>query len=357
MLHKETIRQKLSAVPTVARYGSEMETPLHSMLGLPALVETMAEMGVPARALLAGTGISPDALGDSQARISVPQKIKLFSNVQRLSPDPAIGMLAGRRQRISDLGVFGYAILSSATFGEAIDFGIRHVRLAGPVIEKSFRVEGDVAIFEGHDTIDLGDLLPIASEFWFGSMQTLISHILGRTFQARRLMLPYAAPAHANRYAEFFGYPVEFDAPVMQWHFDATMLDLPLPAANPIMAEVSAGFCARMLEDIRGENELVKEIREACLNSVGGIPRLEDMASRLNQSTRTLQRRLMDAGCRYQDIIDDVRRRLAIEYLERTTMSVEQVAERSGFSDVSNFRKAFKKWTGRTTAYYRARRH
>nr|WP_256354043.1 AraC family transcriptional regulator [Variovorax sp. dw_308] len=356
-MQKETIRQKLSAVPTVARYGSEMETPLHSMLGLRALVETMAELGVPARTLLAGTGISPNLLGDSQARISVRQKIKLFSNVQRFTPDPAIGLMAGQRQRISDLGVFGYAILSSATFGKAIDFGIRHVRLAGPVIEKSFRVEGDVAIFEGHDTIDLDDLLPIASEFWFGSMQSLISHTLGRTFDAHRLLLPYPAPAHAHRYSEFLGYPVEFDAPVMQWHFDASMLDLPLPAANPIMAEVSTGFCARMLEDIRGEHELIKQIKEACLNSVGGIPGLEDMASRLNQSTRTLQRRLMEAGCRYQDVIDDVRRRLAIEYLERTTMSVEQVAERSGFSDVSNFRKAFKKWTGRTTAYYRARRH
>lgn len=356
MREQGSVRQTLSSTPVVGHYGSEMDTPLHSMLGLTALVETMRDLGVPARTLFAGTRIATSSLADKQARISLRQKIKLFANVRQLSPDPAIGLLAGQRQRISDLGVFGYAILSSATFGRAVDFGIRHVRLAGPVLQKSFRVEGDVAIFEGHDALELGDLLPVVSEFWFGSMNTLITHTLGRPFKARLLMLPYPAPAHAHRYTEILGYPVEFDAPVMQWHFDASLLDEPLPAANPIMADVSAGFCARMLEDIGAEPDLVREIKAACLNSVGGVPRLDEMAARLNQSTRTLQRRLLEVGCRYQDIVDDVRKRLAIEYLGRTGMSVDEVSERSGFSDVSNFRKAFKKWTGRTPAFYRPRR-
>jgi len=51
-----------------------------------------------------------------------------------------------------------------------------------------------------------------------------------------------------------------------------------------------------------------------------------------------------------------VRKRLAIEFLERTELSVGEIAERTGFSDVSNFRKAFRKWTNQTTTYYRDRR-
>src|SRR5262249_38168511 len=142
-------------------------------------------------------------------------------------------------------------------------------------------------------------------------------------------------------------------SPVMQWRFDASMLDAPLPGANPIMAEMSAGFCSRMLEDFGDESELVKKIREACLNSVGGIPSLVEMADRLHLSSRTLQRRLAETGRSYQDVIDAVRQRLAIEYLERTSMSMEEIAERCGFSDASNFRKAFAKWTGRSTTFYR----
>ncbi|MEJ8855821.1 AraC family transcriptional regulator [Variovorax robiniae] len=335
------------------RETSDLDRPLHSMLGLNAVVDAMAGQGVGAEALFAGTGIASQAISDPEARISHRQKIALFGNVQQLSNDPAVGLLAGQRQRLSDFGVYGYALLSSATFGEAIDFGIKHVRLAGPVIEKSFRVEGKVAIFEGHGYTDLGPLLPLVTEFWFSSMQMLISRVLERPFEALRLQLPYPAPASAAHYEAILRCPVSFDAPAMQWQFDARLLDLPLPNANPITAEVSSTFCSRMLEAYVDESPLVLTIKEICLNAVGGLPRAEQMAERLHLSTRTLHRRLFEAGTSYQNIIDGVRKRLAIEFLERTELSVGEIAERTGFSDVSNFRKAFRKWTNQPTTYYR----
>lgn len=73
-------------------------------------------------------------------------------------------------------------------------------------------------------------------------------------------------------------------------------------------------------------------------------------------SARTLHRRLDEVGTSYRDIINAVRSRLAIEFLGRTDLSVDQIAKRTGFSDVSNFRKAFKRWTGQTTSHYRCGR-
>lgn len=336
-----------------ASYGSDWDAPLHSMLGLSAVMDVMQELGVQSGPLFEGTGVPPGWLSDPNARLSHRQKVALFGNVMRLTPDPTVGLLAGQRQRISDYGVFGYAVLSSATLGEAITFGIEHVRLAGPVLEKSFRVEGALAIFEGHDVMALGPLLPLVTEFWFSSTQALISRVLERPFMARRLLLPYPAPAHAHRYPEVLQCPVEFDTGLMRWEFDAALLALPLPNANPITANVCSEFCDRMMEDIGGEPALVTSIKTLCLNSTGGFPRAEDIAERLHLSPRTLHRRLADAGLGYQDILDGIRRRLAIEFLERTSLSIDQIAERSGFSDVSNFRKAFKKWTGQSPAFYR----
>ena len=340
----------------MASYGSDMDAPVHSMLGLVALTGAMHDLGVGIDALFDGTGVSPRSLSDPEARLSHRQKIALFGNVLRLTPDPTVGLQAGQRQRMSDYGVFGYAVVSSATFGEAIAFGIEHIRLAGPVLEKSFRVEGDLAIFEGHDVMDLGPLLPLVTEFWFSSTQALISRVLEKPFEARRLLLPYPPPPHARRYEEVLRCPVEFDAGVMQWQFDAALLTLPLPNANPITADACADFCGRMLEAIGGEPALVKSIKLACLNSAGGFPRAEEMAQRLHLSPRTLHRRLADVGTGYQEVLDGIRKRLAIEFLERTGLSVDQIAERSGFSDVSNFRKAFKKWTGQSPAHYRDRK-
>lgn len=71
-------------------------------------------------------------------------------------------------------------MVSSATFGDAVAFGVQDISLAGPVLRKEFRVEGNKAIFDGYDVMALGAPLPLASEFWFTSLQTLISLVLER---------------------------------------------------------------------------------------------------------------------------------------------------------------------------------
>lgn len=324
------------------------------MLGLAGLFDEMAAQGWQACDLLVGTGISPESINDSSVRISHHQRVVLFRNVQRLSRDPLVALRAGQRQRLCDFGVYGYALSSSQNFGQAVSLGIRHIKLAGPVLEKTFRVDGGVAILEGHEIIALGKLLPLASEFWFSSMQTLIKRILDRPFRAYRLLLPFAAPPHAAEYANVFHCPVEFDADVIQWQFDPALLDIPCPNANAITADLCLQFCERMLGSLDSDDpEFIKTVRLALLSGQGHFAGADEMARRLHVSKRTLHRRLEALGVTYRDILDDVRRRLANEFLRNTMLSVDEIAERTGFSDISNFRKAYRRWTGLTPNEYR----
>ena len=326
----------------------------HNMLGLGALVAEMAEQGISAEALLQGTALRPEQLDDPQARITQQQKVTIFRNTNRLTSVPDVGLRAGARQRLSDFGVFGYALVSSRTFGEAVTLGMRHIRLAGPVLEKRFRIDGDTAVFEAHDTLDLGEVLPLATEFWFASILKLCNCVLEAPMPSRRLLLPYPRPAHAPAYEHIFGCPVEFDAGVMEWHFDAAVMRVPCPNANPITSGICAQFCERMFDSLPDETDLSRSIRTACLNSRGEFPNADEMASRLGVSVRTLHRRLAEQGQHYQRIVDDVRRTLAIEFLQNTSLPVEEIAGRVGFSEASNFRKAFRKWTGHAPAHFRA---
>ena len=351
-----TAAGKDAATRVRGAYGSAPDIVAHSMLGIGGLFEEMASYGISRATLIANTGIELAALDDPAARMTHQQKILLFRNVQRLSPHPGVGLFAGQRQRLSDFGVFGYALASSATLGDAVVFGVKHIRLAGPVLEKSLRLEDDIAIFEGHDPFELGELLPLVSEFWFSSTHSVLGRILERPFPSRRLLLPYPAPKHASLYSEIFQCRVEFDAGTMQWHFDAALLKEKCPNANPITARMCADFCQRMLQSFNDdEPELVRTVRSACLNGVGGFPSVVNVAAQMNVSPRTLHRRLSEAGLSYQAILDDVRRRLAQEYLRNTGLSIEEIAARTGFSEASNFRKAFKKWTNELPADYRHR--
>jgi len=324
-----------------------------SLLGLGALFDEMAEQGIAADALLRGTGLEREQLADPQARITQQQKITVFRNVRRLSAVPDVGLRAGARQRLSDFGVYGYALVSNQTFGDAVKLGVKHVQLAGPVLQKRFRVDGDTAVFEAYDVLDLGDLLPLATEFWFASILRLTICVLEAPMPTRRLLLPYPRPAHAAAYERMFACPIVFDAGVMEWHFDAAVLEVPCPNANPITAGLCAQFCERMLETLPDETDLSRTIRTACLNSRGSFPNAEEMAERLGMSVRTLHRRLADQNEAYQRIVDEVRRTLAIEFLENTSLTVEEIAGRVGFSEASNFRKAFRKWTGHAPVHFR----
>lgn len=344
---------KRSTDGLVTAYGSDAEAAAHSMLGLGALFAEMAHHGIAAAALLQGTGLDPLQLEDVQARVTQQQKISIFRNARRLAPIPDVGLRAGARQRLSDFGVYGYALISSKTFGDAVALGIKHIKLAGPVLEKRFRLAGDMAIFEGRDVLDLGPVLPLATEFWLSSILKLINIVREAPLTSRQLLLPYGRPAHAGDYERMFGCPVVFDTGVMEWHFDAAVLGEPCPNANPITADLCTRFCERMLENLPDETELSRIIRTACLNSRGDFPNAIEMAARLALSERTLHRRLAHEGKRYQEIIDDVRCSLAEEFLRNTSLSIEEVAARVGFSEASNFRRAFRKWTGSAPGRYR----
>jgi hypothetical protein len=104
----------------------------------------------------------------------------------------------------------------------------------GPAVRQiSFGIEGGTtAILRSHVPDTLGDLLPFAAEFWRSSMTALFSRVLEAPFPSKRMVFPFPAPVHWCSYERMFNCPIDFDADRMEWHFDATVLDLPCPNAD-----------------------------------------------------------------------------------------------------------------------------
>ncbi|WP_255251128.1 AraC family transcriptional regulator ligand-binding domain-containing protein, partial [Pseudomonas aeruginosa] len=125
------------------------------LLGLTSLFDEMGLQGHSISDVLSDTNISTDGINQSSLYISQVQKIQLFQNIQKLSHNPHIGLRAGQKQRLSDFGVYGYALYSSRNFRQAVELGIRHIKLAGPILKKSFYIRDDVAVFEGRTLLHL----------------------------------------------------------------------------------------------------------------------------------------------------------------------------------------------------------
>jgi AraC-like DNA-binding protein len=191
------------------------------------------------------------------------------------------------------------------------------------------------------------------AEFWRSSMTALFSRVLEAPFPSTRMVFPFRAPAYWRHYERMFNCPIEFGADSMEWHFAASVLDHPCPNADPITAQVCQRFCELVMAEQPGEADLVRQIRAACLNSSTRFPSAKEIAAQLGLSLRTLHRRLAQDGLSYQSLLDDMRRTVAIEFLQNTHLLIDQVAERVGFADATSFRKAFRKWTGHSPTHYR----
>jgi AraC-like DNA-binding protein len=345
----------MKPVKVVTPVLGDPDAPTQNLVGVGALAAELAAQGISVRDLFARTGVDAGQLEDVHARISHRQRLAIYRNARRIAKRSDIGLLAGARQGISDYGIYGYAMVSSRTFGDALLFSLDHVTMAGPAVRQiSFRIEGGtMAILRSHGLDTLGDLLPFAAEFWRSSTTALFSRVLEAPFPSKRMVFPFPAPVHWRNYERMFNCPVDFDADRMEWHFDASVLELPCPNANPITAKICQQVCEVVLTEHPDDSGLVRKIRAACLNNLNRFPVAADIASELGLSLRTFHRRLAEEGMSYQSIVDGMRRSLATELLENTHMSIDQVAERIGFADATSFRKAFKKWTNRSPTDFR----
>ncbi len=324
--------------------------------GLGALCEEIEAQGVDREALLATIGLTAASLDDPLTQITLRQKIKFFQNLQRIAQDQGIGLLAGQRHRLQDFGIYGFALLSFTTLEKAIRFGLSHARLAGSIIERKLRIDGGVAVIEGHDIFELNSLLPPAADFSFSTMHRLISLVMPRPFHSLQLFLPVPAPAHADLYAQIFRCHIIFDAAVLEWHFDASQLCEPCLNASLLSERMYINVCEQMLQSLECEEPaLVRSIRNEYLNCVAerSTPSADELARRLHLSERTLRRRLAELWINCQSIIDDSRCRLSKEMLGDFALSIDEVAARIGFSDAVSFRRAFKRWTDMTPTEYR----
>lgn len=316
------------------------------------LVEMMRSRGVTPDDVLAGTGISEEDLADPEARVSFRSRIRQLENVIARVP-PGFWLDWRDDVSISDYGLLGYAMMSSATLEQAIQIAVKYHKMAGAMFDLKFLVEDGDAILRLDHLIAGGDVGQLVVDDLFSSITPLIRLLTGQPFTPRVIHFAHARPVYAERYAEIFDCPVVFDQKFSEYRFDAGWLTQPLAEADANTARVCEESCRRLLNQMEIEEDIVSRICHLLLSRPGEFPRLDVIAGQLSMGSRTLRRRLAELGTSYQKILDDVKKELAIEYLQTTNLSIQEIAELLDYSEVTNFRRAFVKWVGTSPHKYR----
>ncbi|RJG10394.1 AraC family transcriptional regulator [Pseudomonas cavernicola] len=319
-----------------------------------ALLDLAEQLGLPRAELLAAARVKPQVLDNPNGRLSFIDFNLLASAALLHCNEPALGLVLGQRLNVSTHGILGYAVLSSANLGKAIQFALKYYRVLGLAFELEMVEAGERVELRASEAMPLGALSRFAAEGLLSSLHTIAHFLVGEEMLGVEVGFAYPAPAYAARYREVFGAAVLFEQPYHRMSLPKTYLERPMALANPATVQMCEQQCEALLASLDVQDGLLTRVRRLLLARPGDFPDLGSAAAALHTSGRSLRRHLSLMGTSYQQVLDEVRKRLALQYLTTTHLPLYEIAYLLGFSDPSNFRRAFKKWTGKLPSDYRA---
>lgn len=324
------------------------------------LVDFGQERGLSPVKLLSGSDLSQNQLADPNVELSAVQELRVASNLLRLLKHPTgLGLQVGLRYHFSTFGMWGFGLISSATVGDAIALALRFLPLAYAFTVVAYHEEGDLAVLSFGEPEVEADLKRFLEERDMAAAASLLHEIAGPSFSLSRFTLrshlkwPANIPAVSKT---VFGIEPEFGGKLNSLVFKRDYLAQRLPQADPINVSMCEQMCGQLLERRRARVGTATMIRQY-LSALPGnkLPDLEAMARITNTSPRTLKRRLQDEGTTFRTLLAESRGALAEELIKDCSLSLTEVAERLGFSDLSSFSQAFKRWYGVAPSAFRSK--
>ncbi|MDM4769777.1 AraC family transcriptional regulator [Solimonas sp. SE-A11] len=326
---------------------------------LQLLVEIMAERGVEQDQLLAGVPMAPELLAQPEARMSAYQWTLLAMNGIRLSGDPGLGYEYGLRMRPTSHGFLGYATMSCDSMRQAMDVTIRYVQAR----QRNFTMSLSTDATHGTITLREKHPIPVLRSFFVENILLGLARgacaILGmelRDFQGAEIGFDWPEPPYHAAYRERLPN-IRFGQPANLLRFPLRYLELRPVLADPHASRQAIELCERELAQAGGLQDSVglRVCAELRLSHNGGYPSVDAVAERMHMSGRSLKRKLQAEGTSYLALLEDVRQRDAQELLRHSTLELQQVAARLGYTNPANFTRAFRKWTGDSPSGYRRR--
>lgn len=324
-----------------------------------ALIEVAKTFGIPAAQVLRGTGLDLDMLEEAKTRTSVEQYVTACANVIKQCDDPRLPFQVGQSIHLSAYGLYGFALLCSPTVRDGFDLAVRYHRLATPLFSIGWRAQGDHFIWFFPNEFRVGYSGAVKTFLLAQQLAQHTTHIQDIARSDRKplmIKVAHAAPPHAALYDEQLDCPVEFAAGATEIHYDHSLLDDRPPLTNPVTLAMLREGCENLIGKISDGSSMTGQVQQLIMERPGQFPTMEQVAEHLHLTPRTLRRRLTEEGTTFSEVYDQVRRDLAEKYLAAGEFTVEDIADLLGFTDASNFRNSFRRWTGLVPSEFRQSR-
>ena len=309
--------------------------------------------GVDPAMLFEQAGLDSQKLYDANARYRDSRLYKLWQLVAEATGDPYVGLRVASYWHPSAAHALGYAWLASATLKDALDRTVRYYRMMTDKEELILtESEEEFRLIIENPVTDY----PTAPEDLDASFAALI-HLCrmchGESFNPLRITMGRPELPDPAPFAEHFRAPIQYSGNENSVCFDKADALTALPTANAEVARANEQIVQEYLARF-DRSSVAMQVRARLTEQLSsGHTTQESIADALHMSLRSLQRRLNNEDTSYKSLLDETRRELAAHYMAESHRSINEITYLLGFSEPSNFSRAFRRWTGKSPSAYR----
>lgn len=302
-------------------------------------------------------GLDLDSIGNPTVGVSLKSFCGLFESASQQTQNDNFGLWFGNQFKPNDLGLWGYAAISAPTLGNALDNLIElfrfhqqcsMLRLTATRSNRyclEYQVR-DPQIVERRQDAELS----------LGMFFNLIRECCGQYWQPEEVYFEHPKPENSREHEKAFNAPVFFSQSVNAIVFDPNILERSMPNSDLRLMTLTR-ICLESLNlNTFANQNLTDRIRNLIrVKLVDGYPSLEMIADNLHMSTSAIQRNLAWEGLSYTDLVEETRKSLSEMYFKQRNLSLSEIAYLLGYSELSAFSRAFRRWTGYSPREYRSR--
>jgi len=335
-------------------------SPIPTTSGIPTRLacKRAQAAGIEVASLLKKAGLTKEQVDDVDARLSVQCQIRFLNLAASAMQDEYLGFHLG--QQLAEPEKFGllyYVAASSDTLGEALARVARYGSMVNEGVSPKYLGGKDIRIVF-HNIGFARHLDRHQSECWVTLLIRLCRKLTCCHVKPKRVRFIHRRTSNISEFAAFLGCDIELGATVDEVVFEAPIADIPVATADsclnkPLIAKFEEANSLRSTK--RGSFRSVVENAIAPVLPHGHA-HASEIAFQCGLSQRTFARRLTSESVTFSEVLNDLRRDLATQYLADHSLSISQIAWLLGYQEVSAFTNAFKRWTGKTPREARSRR-
>ena len=333
-----------------------MSTPTIRIAACLDLDRLVHAAGVDFEDFLRRAGVAPELLGDPENRIPFRQYVQLLEMAAATTGDDLIGLHLGALQSIRMIGILGYVVQSSPNVRAQLSHASRYFSLHQEGAELTLHDDAEFAEFS-YKVLD--PQVSLHRQDAEATLSLAVAQLRALTSQPNwsplSVHFEHPAPTGAEALRRFFGCPVSFSDGFHGMRFASAFLDAPVQSADAGLHAILTRYAEENLSRHQETTSLTARVSRLVTASLSsGTATIGAVSSALVMTPRTLQRRLAKESVQFGQLVDSIRMDLAARYVLDPNLGLTEIAFLVGYSDLTAFHRAFRRWFGQTPLEFKS---